>query len=629
MTKKSTTKRICITGAGPSGLVALKEMLAVGHDAVVLEKNTSVGGVFGKDAGTYDSLYLTTSNFYMAYSDFAALEKRPAYISKEAYTRYLEAYCDHFDLWPHIKFGCTVMDASLDDGPNGNWRVTYNDRIRDEVVTDDSFESLVVAGGAFQNANKLSFEGFTGQVLHSTEYRNAENHRGERVLVVGTGESSCDVSSDVAAVAEKVVVYTRSTFLFAPRFPLHWLQQGKDYCETEMMEEQFHKSSPSLSSSPPKRRVENDPEHQRTPHTLKEDCAGVLLESHSTNRAGQIMPIAVAGLIRRIRFWAAATGRFGESARLQGLWSCHSTSCDLRHFFMADQSQIVTKNGRVGAHLESKKINIVRAPRTSFSGRTVTFHNASIRMNEIVRTDKNGEGETFSLEHVDTIIACTGFKTMLPWLRPGVDVPLCPRKWYKHCFPPGLPPGKLAFLGWTRGHQGGIPSMSEMLSRYIALVVAGDRVLPDDYEEIAIREGRAESEYYVGSPKVAALVDYPSFMDAVAEKVGCVPRPPLPWKTPLLFVKFWFMAHYSCWYRQRGPGARPESIREVFDKLPIRKSFPVGLTLPFYGTQILFMLLSLPLLLVGEIWRRATGHKKTGLTPGWLYFKSKYNLLHS
>ena len=65
-------KRIVIIGAGPCGLAALKEMLAAGHEATIIERSAVLGGTFAS-AKAYPNLHLTISNWLMAFSDFPAL----------------------------------------------------------------------------------------------------------------------------------------------------------------------------------------------------------------------------------------------------------------------------------------------------------------------------------------------------------------------------------------------------------------------------------------------------------------------------------------------------------------------------------------------------------------------------
>ena len=72
MTETSTEsnaqpKKVFIIGAGPSGIVALKEMVEAGLDAICMDAKSQVGGLFSV---AYQELYTTTSNMFLAFSDF-------------------------------------------------------------------------------------------------------------------------------------------------------------------------------------------------------------------------------------------------------------------------------------------------------------------------------------------------------------------------------------------------------------------------------------------------------------------------------------------------------------------------------------------------------------------------------
>ena len=76
--------KVLVIGAGPSGLAATKECLVQGFDVDCVEAVSYIGGVFGKDkSACYDDLYLTTSNVYMAFSDFPCKDPNLRYSRKD------------------------------------------------------------------------------------------------------------------------------------------------------------------------------------------------------------------------------------------------------------------------------------------------------------------------------------------------------------------------------------------------------------------------------------------------------------------------------------------------------------------------------------------------------------------
>jgi cation diffusion facilitator CzcD-associated flavoprotein CzcO len=173
---------VLIIGAGPSGLVALKEMLAQDLSVVAIDKADAFGGVFrASNPAVYDDLYLTTSNYFMAFSDFAPLEPALRYSSKAAYQAYLAAYVERFDLARHLRLNTGVERARFDEQADC-WVV---DVAGDEGPQTLQARTLIVATGSQHEPSRPEFEGFTGRVLHSSDFRGAEEFAGKRVLVVG------------------------------------------------------------------------------------------------------------------------------------------------------------------------------------------------------------------------------------------------------------------------------------------------------------------------------------------------------------------------------------------------------------------------------------------------------------
>jgi cation diffusion facilitator CzcD-associated flavoprotein CzcO len=85
--------RVCVVGAGVSGLVALKEVLEEGHSVVCLERENVPGGVFTTGVA-YDPMQLTVSQHYMAYSCFPPplLEEERRHWLRQEYVDYSGAF---------------------------------------------------------------------------------------------------------------------------------------------------------------------------------------------------------------------------------------------------------------------------------------------------------------------------------------------------------------------------------------------------------------------------------------------------------------------------------------------------------------------------------------------------------
>jgi len=231
-----------------------------------------------------------------------------------------------------------------------------------------------------------------------------------------------------------------------------------------------------------------------------------------------------------------------------------------------------------------------------------------------------------SFENIDAIICCVGYKTNFPFLdAKELDIEFDPRTWYKHCFPPGHD-GNLAFIGYARGHQGGIPQIAEMTARYHALIQSGERRLPKNLKQLALEEGHAESEYFLLSAHLRTLVDYPSFCDSLAILIGCLPPMPNPIFDPAMFIKYWFYPNWACWYRLRGPGANPKAVDKV-----LKERFPLSKLGAFAPPPYIIMILLLPFtkLLTLIIHMLGFGTVKGNIGRFYLWNRAKRTILHN
>ena len=72
-------KKICIIGAGPSGLTTIKQLADEGHNPICFEATNDLGGLFNiniSSSKVYESTLLTVSNHFIAFSDFPASEEK-------------------------------------------------------------------------------------------------------------------------------------------------------------------------------------------------------------------------------------------------------------------------------------------------------------------------------------------------------------------------------------------------------------------------------------------------------------------------------------------------------------------------------------------------------------------------
>jgi hypothetical protein len=200
-----SSARIAIVGAGPSGLAALRTLRTAGFDAVAYERGSRIGGIWTlekRPTAAYRSLHLITSRERTEFGDFPMPDGTPDYPARDAVGHYLEQYADAFRLRDHIRLGCEVRRARPSEA---GWELELGDG-------NEQADLLVVASGHNDEANwpDPPYEGdFSGRQLHALEYGNADDFRGERVLVVGMGNSAMDIATDLSYTARRTLLSVR------------------------------------------------------------------------------------------------------------------------------------------------------------------------------------------------------------------------------------------------------------------------------------------------------------------------------------------------------------------------------------------------------------------------------------
>ncbi len=214
-------KSVCVIGAGPSGIAAAKNLLDAGLQVTVYDRQEDVGGNwrFSDDLGhssVFETTHIISSKFYSAFHDFPFPADTPDYPSHAQLRAYFEAYAHHFKLYPHIQFRTLVQRC--EPLPGGRWRVTVT---QDGATSSRDFDGLVVCNGHHWKPRIPEYPGeFTGEFLHSHSFKRAEPFRGKRVLVVGGGNSACDIAVETSRVSAKSDVSWRRGYWVVPKFVL-------------------------------------------------------------------------------------------------------------------------------------------------------------------------------------------------------------------------------------------------------------------------------------------------------------------------------------------------------------------------------------------------------------------------
>ena len=212
--------RTAIIGAGISGLTAGKMLKDYGVPYTTFETSDRIGGnwAFGNPNGhssAYRSLHIDTSKHRLSFKDFPIPDEFPSFPHHTDIKNYLDDYADAFGLLENIEFGNGVVHARRD---GDLWA------IEDQTGAVREFDLLVVGNGHHWDARLPDFPGtFTGASIHSHHYVDPQTPlplTGQRILVVGIGNSAADITVELSSktLQNKVTLSTRSSAWIVPKY---------------------------------------------------------------------------------------------------------------------------------------------------------------------------------------------------------------------------------------------------------------------------------------------------------------------------------------------------------------------------------------------------------------------------
>jgi hypothetical protein len=214
--------KVCVIGAGPSGITALKNLRDEGLDVVCYDFNTNVGGnwIYNEKlshSSVFETTHIISSKTLSQYEDFTFDDFEadlPDYPSHDQLRRYFQAYAAKFNLYPHIQFNTLVESCELDE--SNQWIVQTS---HEGVSKTEVFTHLVVCNGHHWKPRMPHYPGnFTGKLMHSHEFKNATPFKDQRILVIGGGNSACDVAVETSRVSAKTTISWRRGYRIVPKF---------------------------------------------------------------------------------------------------------------------------------------------------------------------------------------------------------------------------------------------------------------------------------------------------------------------------------------------------------------------------------------------------------------------------
>jgi len=206
--------RVCVIGAGISGLVAAKVLGGDGFDVVVFEKEPTLGGVWAASR-TYPGLRTNNPRDTYAFSDHPFPPTVADFPSAAEMRAYLESYAERFGLLARIRVGTEVVKVAQS---GARWCVTVRATGSEEVL---DFDFVVVCNGVFSTPRIPAVDGmerFAGRIVHSTTLTDPDLVKDKRVLVVGGGKSALDCAAWAAAAGRSCTLLFRQAYWMWPRY---------------------------------------------------------------------------------------------------------------------------------------------------------------------------------------------------------------------------------------------------------------------------------------------------------------------------------------------------------------------------------------------------------------------------
>lgn len=227
--------RVAIIGAGPSGLAALRAFESARRkgadipDVVCYERQSTYGGIwnytwrtgtdeFGEPVhgSMYRYLWSNGPKECLEFADYSFEEHFgrpiPSYPPRAVLHDYIVGRIEKSGVKSYIKLNTAVRWVAYNDD-TGTFSVTVKDLVTDQITTSD-FDYVIAASGHFSTPNIPEFDGirsFPGRVMHSHDFRSADEFAGKRVLCVGASYSSEDIGLQCHKYGAKAVTFTWRT----------------------------------------------------------------------------------------------------------------------------------------------------------------------------------------------------------------------------------------------------------------------------------------------------------------------------------------------------------------------------------------------------------------------------------
>lgn len=212
----AAAQRVAVIGGGPSGMSSVRSFRAQGFETVLFEQGEDFGGLWNwqePSSAAYATTQLISSRTATEFPERPMPADWPDYPGIDQVRDYLRACARDWGLYEHARFGSRVTSAVPGDG---GWRLEVEHGGQAEQL---EFDAIVVAVGRYNRPRMPDFPGtFSGTVMHSKEFVHPDQLRGQRVLVVGAGNTGCDIAIEASRVGASAHLSMRRGYWFVPKY---------------------------------------------------------------------------------------------------------------------------------------------------------------------------------------------------------------------------------------------------------------------------------------------------------------------------------------------------------------------------------------------------------------------------
>lgn len=196
-----------VIGGGQAGLAAGYYLKQNGLHFLILEAGSQAGGSWSR---YYNSLKLFSPARFSSLPGMGFPAGKDHYPHRNEVIHYLEHYQNKFHL--PVKFEQRVQSVIKDE----KGFVVHS-------TTGDTYrtKTIISATGSFHNPYKPVIPGnelYQGRIMHSSEYKNPESFRNQRIVVAGRGNSAVQIAVELSEVSTTSLAVLKPVQFVNPQF---------------------------------------------------------------------------------------------------------------------------------------------------------------------------------------------------------------------------------------------------------------------------------------------------------------------------------------------------------------------------------------------------------------------------